>query len=175
MTSNLSECLNKVGEVVTEELGTNNDAFAAVVGEIGGTHQFSFSLKTQGSSSGSVLQCDTVSTILFLSSNILDALLSYQERKLLETLGETRQRLVSCSCSCDNSQSCGRTSEIPASKLDTRSIALLVCEAAGGGSSQTTTRTRKSLRSDSLSGRTGESVSHDHLRYTHEVWTVQLA
>ena len=125
---NLAEELDKVGQVIAEELGLEDQVLAAVEGGELSSQELGLADNAQSRPSVSVLQFSLGSAELPIASLVDRA--AYPECIVLQSLGQAGQRLVSGTGLGHQGEGGGRSSIVSARKLDAVGLAGLVLKGA---------------------------------------------
>ena len=127
---NLAEQLDKIGQVVAEELGLENEVLARVVGIEGSSQELGFADDAQRGPPLGALQCNWPSAKL--SHSDIQAM-AHPECEVGKALGQAGQRLEARAGLCNERERRRRARKVSAGVLDALGLAGLVLEGARGG------------------------------------------
>lgn len=135
LAGHLAEKFDKVGQVITEELGLEDQVLARVVCGQGSSQKLGFSDNAQGRPPLGSLECHWPSVELLYSNWWWEwwewwCLMAYPESEVGKTLGQAGQRLVPRSCLRHQRKGRRGASKVSAGKLDALGLAGLVLERA---------------------------------------------
>lgn len=123
LAGDLAEQLDKVGQVIAEELGFEDQVLAGVVAVQCSSQELGFADNAQRRPSLGALECNWPS--VELPTAIGDGA-AYPECEVAETLGQAGQRLEARACLCNQRKRRRRPRKVSAGKLDALGLAGLV-------------------------------------------------